>query len=97
MRAGEVEDVLVAVALVDTPVTLREQVVGDREVVDARMSTRSNVAERGIDEAGVVTLRLLADVADGAADRAAAEQRSLRPAQHFDAVEVDQVASASPA
>ena len=36
-------------------------------------------------------LRLVADVAHGAGERAGAEQRALRPAQHLDAADVEQV------
>ena len=44
-----------------------------------------------LDGARVVTLRLLGDQADGAAEAVLAEQRALRTAQHLDALEVEQV------
>src|SRR5690606_40357407 len=39
----------------------------------------------------IFPLRRLRDVADRAADRAAPEQRALRPAQHLDAREIEQL------
>jgi hypothetical protein len=50
------------------------------------------VIDVGFDHAfGPPQLRLVGDIADRAADRSRAEQRALRPAQSFHAVEVEKV------
>ena len=91
VHAGEVEDVLVAVAARRHARDARGDTVGDREVVGRAHVDTIEFADGEPDRASVVALRLLADVADGAADRATPEQRSLRPAQHLDVVEVHEL------
>jgi hypothetical protein len=89
--AGPVEHVLVAVDLLRHAGDAHEHVVGHREVVAGLQIQAVRRAVGGLDAAGVVALRLLRDQADRAAEAVLAEQRALRPAQHLDAFEIEQV------
>ena len=90
--AREVERRAVAFLLLRDADESHEQLFWDeREVADGFEVEAIVVAERHGDHARVVTLRNLRDQANRAADAVLAEQRALRPAQHLDALEIDEI------
>ncbi len=69
-----------------------EQLVFDQREVAAGANVRAvERAIGGFDVSAAVTVRALREQLDGAAERVLAGERALRTAQHFDAVDVEQV------
>src|SRR5690606_19565854 len=89
--AGEVDAVLVAGTALGHAGYAGVEVVGQCEVVAGAHIHAVELTGRDLDVAGVVTGRLLAHQANGAAEGATAEQGTLRATQHFHALEVHQV------
>src|SRR5207249_1552801 len=88
VSAGEVDHVLIAVAVPRYARDARKQVVGQLEVIAGAYIDALVGSGRQVDVAGIGAFGLLADQTHHAADGAAAKQRALRPAQDFHTVHV---------
>src|SRR5439155_26627530 len=91
VSAGEVDHVLIAVAVPRYARDARKQVVGQLEVIAGAHIDALVGSGRQVDVAGIGAFGLLADQTHHAADGAAAKQRALRPAQDFHTVHVHEV------
>src|SRR5204862_2156001 len=91
VSAGEVDHVLIAVAVPRYARDARKQVVGQLEVIAGTHIDALVGSGRQVDVAGIGAFGLLADQTHHAADGAAAKQRALRPAQDFHTVHVNEV------
>ncbi len=90
--ASEVEHIHVTVALLRREGEAAEHVIlHERRFERAAQVDAVELAIRAFDEAGAVARGLARHHADGTACRVLAEQRSLRTAQHFDALDVEQI------
>jgi hypothetical protein len=89
--AGKVVNVLIALARLRDTRDAREERIGDGEIVRAAQIEPIEAPVGHGNISRVVARRLLAHVAHGTADGATSEQRALRSAQHFDALEVHEI------